>query len=65
MNSRNPMLNLKFRRIKQGMTQAELANKVGVCQNTISFYETGSRFPRKDILFKLADSLGCEVRDLF
>ena len=63
-HNKNPMLNLKFIRIKKGLTQGELARKIGVCQNTISFYETGSRFPRRDILSKLAEALGCEVKDL-
>ncbi len=60
----NPMLNLKIMRIRKGMTQTELANKVGVSQNALSLYETGLRFPRRMILEKLAEILECDIRDI-
>ena len=59
-----PMLNLKFMRIRKRMTQTELANKVGVSQNSLSLYETGLRFPRRMILEKLAEILECDIRDI-
>ncbi len=59
-----PMLELKIIRIKQQMTQAELAQKIGVSQNTISLYEVGGRFPSRKNLCKLADALGCDVKDI-
>lgn len=58
------MLNLKIMRIRKGMTQTELANKVGVSQNSLSLYETGLRFPRRMILEKLAEILECDIRDI-
>lgn len=61
---RIPMLNLKVMRIKCGMTQVELAKVVGISQNALSLYEIGERRPRRDILSKLAEALGCEVKDL-
>lgn len=60
----NPMLNLKIMRIRKGMTQTELANKVGISQNSLSLYETGLRFPRRMILEKLAEILECDIRDI-
>ncbi len=59
-----PMLNLKIMRIRKRMTQTELANKVGVSQNSLSLYETGLRFPRRMILEKLAEILECDIRDI-
>ncbi len=51
-------------RIRKRMTQTELANKVGVSQNSLSLYETGLRFPRRMILEKLAEILECDIRDI-
>ena len=59
-----PMLELKILRVRKGMTQADLAEKVGVSQNTISLYEAGNRFPRNSVLEKLAAALECEVKDI-
>lgn len=64
MNKNKPMLELKVLRIRKGMTQADLAEKVGVAQNTISLYEAGNRFPRDSVLEKLAAALECEVKDI-
>lgn len=58
------MINMKLLRVKKNMTQGELAEKAGVKRMTISYYETGIRYPRRDILDKLADALGCEVKDI-
>ena len=61
---KKPMLNLKIMRIRRGMTQVELAQKVGISQNALSFYEVGSRAPRMDVLYKLAEVLDCDVKDI-
>lgn len=58
------MTNLKIMRIRRGMTQRELAKKVGVEFHAISAYENGWRFPRRDILDRLAEKLDCEVKDI-
>ena len=59
-----PMTELKKRRKALGLNQTQLAKKAGVSQNTISGYETGERFPNRNILERLAKALVCEVRDL-
>lgn len=59
-----PMLRLKIKRIEKGLTQKELADMVGIGQGFISSYETGKYFPRKKVLDRLAQALGCEVRDI-
>lgn len=58
------MLNLRLVRTKRKMTQRELGDLVGVNSKAISCYETGLRYPRRDILDKLATALGCEIKDI-
>lgn len=60
----SPLLKLKFKRIEKGLTQKELAAKAGIKPITLSGYETGIRFPRKNILAKLAEVLECNITDL-
>mgnify|MGYP001623071400 FL=1 len=64
MKKYKPMLNLKIMRIRKGMTQIELARKVGKASNMIYFYESGHAAPRTETLKKLADALGCEIKDI-
>ena len=45
---------LKTLRLKKGMTQAQLAFKLGVTKSVISAYETGLRLPSYDILIHIA-----------
>lgn len=58
------MTNLKIMRIRRGLTQKQLAEKVGIEFHAISAYENGWRFPRRDILDRLAEKLECEVKDI-
>lgn len=48
---------LKEMRLKRGLTQKELGEKVGVKQNTFTNWENGKREPNFDNLIKLADAL--------
>ena len=50
-------------RKKKGLTQLELANKIGVSESYISQIEGGKMISIKK-LDKLAKVLGCEARDL-
>lgn len=59
------MNELKRIRKEKGLTQKELATRVGITQNAISCYEHGTRFPHGKVLYLLAQVLGCEVRELF
>lgn len=56
---------IKDLRIALGMTQSELAVKMGVSQATVGMWETGDRMPRASKLLKLAEILNCSVSDLF
>lgn len=56
---------LKQERIKNGLTQVELAQKVGVTARTIQNYEMGERTPSNlEIAQKIADALGTTIEDL-
>lgn len=45
---------LKILRLKEHMTQAQLAQKLGLTKSVISAYETGLRLPSYDILIHIA-----------
>lgn len=64
MKKYKPMINLKIMRIRKGMTQIELAKKIGKSSNTVYFYESGFSAPRTETLEKLANALDCEVKDI-
>lgn len=53
----------KYRKAK-GLTQRELAKKLGTAQPTITQYETGARKPDIVTLKKLAAILGCTTDQL-
>lgn len=46
---------LKTLRLKSNMTQAQLAQKLGLTKSVISAYETGLRLPSYDILIHIAE----------
>ena len=48
-----------------GLTQAELAEKVGVQPETISRLETGKRTVSLGMMVLLSESLGLELHELF
>ena len=58
------LLKLMFKRKEAGLTQAELAEKIGVHAKTIHHYENGDRQPNVDDLKKLAEALKCTINDI-
>lgn len=56
--------NIKANRIKSGMTQKQLAEKIGVAEITIRQYESGKRIPKSNILIRLADTFKISIYDL-
>ena len=56
---------LKELRLKKGLTQTELGEKVGVKQNTFTNWENGKREPSFENLIKLADLLEVSLDWLF
>ena len=56
---------LKELRLKKGLTQTELGEKVGVKQNTFTNWEKGKRESSFENLIKLADLLEVSLDWLF
>lgn len=57
---------MKIKPIREstGMTQTELAEKLGVSQQAVSFWENGDRYPRTADLPRIADALGVTIDEL-
>ena len=45
---------LKRLRIQEGLTQQQLADKLGITKSVISYYELQERYPSPEVLMKLA-----------
>jgi putative transcriptional regulator len=60
---KNQIRRLRFDRGE--MTQAELAERVGVTRQTIIALEAGKYFPSLTLAFKLARSFGVTVEEVF
>ena len=56
---------IKERRTELGLTQAELAEKVGVTRKTVNTVENAVFTPSATLAIKLADALGVSVEQLF
>lgn len=69
MKSINPIetfaRNLSFLRSSKSMSQAELAELIGVSQKTILRYESGSFNPKMDLVAALAKTLRVKIEDFF
>lgn len=57
---------LAFREMRKrsGLTQAEVANRLGVDQTTVCKWENGKNLPRADLLPNIAELYGCTVGEL-
>lgn len=58
------MLKLKELRKKKKLTQADLAEVIGVSQVTMGRYETGEREMPYETLFQLADFFGVSIDEM-
>jgi len=52
---------LKKLRMESGLTQKELAKKIGVSRATVAGYETKGKEPSYDTLIKIAKALNCSL----
>ena len=59
------MKGLKYYRQRAGLTQAELADILGVTRAAVSLWETGQTWPSAALLPLMADFLLCSIDDLF
>lgn len=57
--------NIKRLRNILGLTQAQVAEKLGIEEMSVSRIETGARFTRIENIEKLVDILQCQPSDLF
>ena len=55
---------LKELRIEKGLSQKKLGEVFNVCNQTISFWETGSREPDLDTLLKIAHFFDVTLENL-
>lgn len=58
-------MELKLYRVRNGLSQADLASRLGVAQNSVSQWENGKRSPTLRKVAKIASVLGCPVEALF
>ncbi len=60
------MVSRAIRRLRNtaGLTQVELAEKIGVSQGSLSAYESGKDTPSIKTLIRIADALGCTLDEL-
>lgn len=56
---------LRERREQLGLTQGEVASKLGITPGAVGNYENGVSTPKADILFKVFDALKCDANYLF
>jgi len=57
--------NIKFLRSNKGLTQAVLAEKAEISIIFLSSIERGTKYPKADILARIAEVLEVEVFELF
>lgn len=51
-------------RQEKGVSQKELAEKMGVSQTAVTYWETGKRRLRLETIIEVAKALSCDVRDI-
>ena len=56
---------LAARRKEKGLTQAELAQRIGIAQRTVAAYECGERRPSVDVAKRLARELGMNWTEFY
>jgi len=57
--------NIKVLREKQGLSQAALAARLGVCQQAVAKWESPGCYPAASKLPEIAKALGCTIDELF
>lgn len=57
-------MSIKKMREKRGLSQEQLADKIGVAQQHVSRWENEKHRPSVDVLIKIAAVLNCSIGDL-
>ena len=55
----------EFRQSREGMTQQELADRVGVTRQTVIAIEANRYSPSLEVAFMIARALGAKIEDIF
>ena len=56
---------IRVLRAEKGWTQAELAQRVNVSRNSINAVENGKFDPSLPLAFRIADTFGLQIEDVF
>ena len=56
---------LEASRIRAGITQSELALRLGVTRQAVSLWEAGARTPSSALLPRIARELDCGIEEMF
>ena len=56
---------IKFMRIRKGITQVDLAERIGISQATITQWETDRSSPMHENIVKLARIFKCSIDELY
>lgn len=59
------MNNIQDLRQRKGLSQAELAQRVGVDPSAVSKWESAGIYPKSTLLPKIADALDCKIDEIF
>lgn len=59
-----PLTKIKLFRLKKGLLQWDLAQRVGVGESHFSKIETGRVIPSPEVLVRIADALGVSPEEL-
>lgn len=57
-------MGIKKQREAAGMSQQELADKIGVARSAVAMWETGQSKPRYDKLSEMSQLFGCSIEEL-
>ena len=57
-------MELEKKRVQNGLTQKQVAAKMGVSEKTVCQWEKGVRRPNIDMLVKLTEVFGCTADEL-
>ena len=58
------LANLRARRLELGLTQADVADRLGIAQPSYAAIESGRRNPGLDVVERVALALDCDSADL-
>lgn len=56
---------LKSQRVRKGIKQGTLAKQVGITPQYLCKIEKGEAEPKRDLMIKIAEILGEDVKELF